>query len=158
MAVTGMDRKIARLAARTNHRKLAAWAADCAERVLPYYDESHPEDPRPREAVEAARAWVRTGAFRMADIRQASLAAHAAARGCEEFTPARSAARAAGQAVATAHAPLHSIAAAIYAATAIRDAAEPAGAGAAALKERRWQYRRLLAVRRRPAERRRSLK
>ena len=158
MAVTGMDEKIARLAARTDHRRLAAWAADCAERVLPYYDQARPEDPRPREAVEAARAWARTGVFRMADIRRTSLAAHAAARGCEGFTPARSAARAAGQAAATAHARLHSIAAAVYAATAIRDAAEPSRAGAATLKERRWQYRHLQAVGRRPAKRRRSLK
>ena len=44
--------------------------------------------------------------FKMADIRESSLAAHAAAREVKENDDAaRSAARAAGQAVATAHVP-----------------------------------------------------
>ena len=39
-----------------------------------------PKDDRPREAIEACRAWVHTGVFKMAAIRAASLGAHAAAR------------------------------------------------------------------------------
>jgi hypothetical protein len=65
----------------------------------------------------------------------------------EEHTAARSAARAAGHAIATAHVRTHSIAAAIYAATAVRDASGPADAEAAALREREWQYRHLATLR-----------
>lgn len=146
MAKTAMDRTIEELSDKTGHRTLAIWAADCAERALPYFEERRPGDDRPRKAIEALRAWVRTGVFRMADVRKASLDAHAAARELKEYDPARSAARAAGQAMATAHVPRHAIAAAIYAATAVRDATDSPDADAAALKERDWQYRHLLEL------------
>jgi hypothetical protein len=146
LAITRMDKSIAELAGRTNHRTLAVWAADCADRVLPYFEERHPEDDRPRKAIEAARAWVKTGVFRMADVRKVSLAAHAAARDIEEDDAARSAARAAGQAMATAHVPGHAIAAAVYAATAVRDATHSSDAEAATVRERDWQYRHLLML------------
>jgi hypothetical protein len=96
-------------------RTLAVWAADCAERVLPFFEKAYPKDNRPRKAIEACRTWVRTGVFRMADIRKASLSAHAAAREAKENNAACFAARAAGQAVATAHVPQHSFGAAYYA-------------------------------------------
>lgn len=144
MATSRMDKAIDKLARESEHRTLAAWAADCAERVLPLFEEKRPEDDRPRKAIEALRAWERTGVFRMADVRGASLAAHAAAREVAEDDAARSAARAAGQAMATAHVPTHSIAAAIYAATAVRDSADPLVAEEALEKEREWQYRHLI--------------
>ena len=146
LATTRMDKSIAELASRTNHRKLAIWAADCAERVLPYFEERCPEDHRPRKAIEAVRAWAQTGVFKMADVRKAALAAHAAAREVEEDNAARSAARAAGQALATAHVPTHAIAAAVYAATAVRDATNSSDADAATAKERNWQYQHLLEL------------
>lgn len=77
----------------------------------------------------------------MAVIRKASLDAHAAARAVGEGSAAYSAARAAGQAVATTHAKNHAIAAAIYAATAERNAAPDAPD--AARRERIWQLHRL---------------
>jgi hypothetical protein len=80
--------------------------------------------------------------FKMADIRGASLAAHAAAREAKENPAACFAARAAGQAVATAHIPQHAFGAAYYALKAIA-AADPAGAEAKTAKERNWQSRRL---------------
>jgi hypothetical protein len=146
IAVTSMDGPIEDLASRAEHRTLAIWAADCAERVLPYFEENSPEDTRPRTAIEACREWARTGVFRMADVRTTALAAHAAARAVQEDDAARSAARAAGQAMATAHVPAHAIAAARYAATAVRDAADPAVADVAATRERDWQYRHLLGL------------
>jgi hypothetical protein len=146
LAITSMDKIIAELAGRTNHRSLAIWATDCAERVLPYFEERHPKDNRPRKAIEAARAWAKTGVFKMADVRKTALAAHAAAREVEEDNAARSAARAAGQALATAHVPGHAIAAAIYAATAIRDATNSSYADAATAKERSWQYQHLIEL------------
>jgi hypothetical protein len=147
IAVTNLDEPIEELVRKTDHTTLAIWAADCAERVLPYFEETYPEDTRPRKAIEAIREWARTGVFRMADVRRTALAAHAAAREVPEYDPARSAARAAGQAMATAHVPAHAIAAALYAATAVRDAATADDAESATLQEREWQYRHLLRLR-----------
>jgi hypothetical protein len=146
LAVTSMDKPIAELASKTNHKTLAIWAADCAERVLLHFEEKYPEDTRPRKAIEACREWARTGVFRMADVRKTALAAHAAARDVTEDNAARSAARAAGQALATAHVPAHAIAAAMYAATSVRDSANPPDADSAATEERNWQYQHLLRL------------
>lgn len=139
-----LDKQIAELAGKTDKRTLAIWACDCAKRVLSYFEKKYPGDMRPRLAIEAGRAWIRTGVFKMAVIRGASLSAHAAAREASDDDVARSAARAAGQAVATAHAKGHSVVAAIYAATAIRDRVKPYLAVKAVMKERNWQYRHLL--------------
>ena len=117
---------------------MATWAADCAERVLPFFEAACPEDDRPRSAIEACRGWVRTGVFRMAEIRGASLAAHAAARDAKKNDAACFAARAAGQAVATAHVPQHAYGAAYYALKAVA-AANPANVA----REREWQAGRL---------------
>jgi immunity protein 5 of polymorphic toxin system len=125
-----------------DQRSMATWAADCAKRVLPFFEEAFQQDDRPRKAIEACRTWVRTGVFRMADIRGASLAAHAAARDVKENNAACLAARAAGQAVATAHVPQHAFGAAYYALKAVM-AADPEHAEANIAKERNWQSRRL---------------
>lgn len=143
---TSLDKQIAELAGTADHKTLAVWGCDCAERVLSYFETGFPEDDRPRLAIQAGRAWVRTGVFRMPDVRRASLAAHAAARAAQDDNAARSAARAAGQAVAASHVPSHAIAAAIYAATAVRDRASAADAIAAATEERQWQYQHLLEL------------
>ncbi|MFA5868482.1 MAG: putative immunity protein [Candidatus Bathyarchaeia archaeon] len=125
-----------------DQRSLAIWAADCAERVLPLFERAYPEDDRPRKAIEACRTWVRTGVFKMSEIRGASLAAHAAARVAKENDAACFAARAAGQAVATAHVPQHALGGAYYALKAIA-AADPTNAEANVAKERDWQAQRL---------------
>jgi len=117
---------------------MATWAADCAERVLPLFERAYPEDDRPRTAIEVCRTWVRTGVFRMAEIRGASLAAHAAARDADEGSAAHFAARAVGQAVATAHVPQHAYGGAYYALKAVA-AADPANAVANVAREREWQ-------------------
>jgi immunity protein 5 of polymorphic toxin system len=131
------------IVSKMDHKTLAVWAIDCAERVLPYFEEQYPEDHRPRNALETLQAWINTGAFKMAVIRKASLDSHAAAHDVGEDNAARSAARAAGQAVATAHVPTHSIGAAIYALQAIHRASDDA----AVAKERDWQYQHLLELR-----------
>jgi hypothetical protein len=105
-------------------RSLAACAADSAARVLPLFEEAFPGDDRPRRAIRACRAWIRTGEFKMSEIRAASLDAHAAARAAVDNEPAALAARAAGQAVATAHVSQHAFGAAYYALKAIA-AADP---------------------------------
>ena len=124
-----------------DQRLMATWAADCVERVLPFFEKAYPKDDRPRKAIEACRTWVRTGVFKMADIRGASLAAHAAAREAKENSAACFAARAAGQAVATAHVPQHAFGGAYYALKALV-AADPDNAEVKIAKERNWQSRR----------------
>ncbi|MBK8029139.1 MAG: hypothetical protein IPK17_06415 [Chloroflexi bacterium] len=132
----------------TDQKILAAWAIECAERVLPYFEQHDPQDRRPQIALETLQTWIDTGVFKMAVIRSASLGSHAAAREVGEDNPARSAARAAGQAVATAHVPVHAIGAAIYALQAVYRAVTEADADAAVMRERDWQYQRLVELRR----------
>lgn len=135
------------LVEKTDQKTLAVWAIDCAERVLPYFEDQYPNDHRPRQAIETLQTWIDTGVFKMVVIRKASLDSHAAARDVGADNPARSAARAAGQAVATAHVPTHSIGAAIYALQAIHRATDPLNADAAVAKQQDWQYQRLIELR-----------
>ena len=144
------DKPMEELVKGTDKKTLAIWAVYCAERILPYFEANYPNDHRPRNALIALRAWIATDVFRMADIRGASLAAHAAAREVGKDNAARSAARAAGQALATAHVLTHSLVAAYYAQQAIWRAAQPEKAEAAVAKERNWQYRHLLELREKP--------
>jgi hypothetical protein len=123
---------------RQDHRSLALWAADCAEHVLPYFEEKYPKDARPRRAVEAARSWAR-GEIRVGEARAAAVAAHAAARSADEGA-ARAAARAAGQAAGTPHMTGHAPHAAAYAAKAVTYAS---GSAAAVAEEREWQCQHL---------------
>ncbi len=113
------------------HRAFALWAAECAEHVLRYFEDSSTGDDRPRKAIEAARAWAR-GEIMTSEARKAALAAHAAAEGAPS-----AAARAAGHAAATAHVAGHAKGAALYAVKAA--AAAGAGADAAAAAEQEWQ-------------------
>ena len=137
------DGRIIELVKKTDKKYLAAWAIDCAERVLPYFEKKYPEDKRPRKAIETLQEWIKTGVFKMSVIRKASLDSHAAAREVGEDSPARSAARAAGQAVATAHVKTHSMGSAIYSLQAIYRATDSKKAEAAIEKERELQYERL---------------
>ena len=124
-----------------DQKSLATWAANCAERVLPFFEKAYPKDDRPRKAIETCRIWVRTGVFKMAVIRAASLTAHAAAREAKENNNAACfAARAAGQAVATAHVPQHAFGAPYYALKAVA-AADPANAEVNVAGEWNWQVR-----------------
>lgn len=123
-----------------DHKQLALWAADCAERVLPHFGARHPQDDRPRRAIEAVRAWVK-GERTVGEARVAAFAAHAAARDADGAA-ARAAARAAGHAAATAHVATHARHAAAYAAKAAA-AAIPNNGEMVAVAECDWQQRRL---------------
>lgn len=101
------------------HQTLTAWAADCAERVLFIFEEANPFDKRPREAVAAARSWIR-GELKMTEARKFAFAAHAAAREVVD-TQAIAAARSAGHAAATTHVATHAKYAASYALKAVKD-------------------------------------
>ncbi len=124
-----------------DQRALALWASDCAEHVLPYFEQEYPQDDRPRKAIEAVRAWVR-GEVRVGEVRAAAVAAHAAARDSDKGAP-RAAARAAGQAAGTAHMAGHAPHAAAYAVKVATYAAASTYAATAAAAELDWQYGRL---------------
>lgn len=128
---------------KNDHKLLALWAAECAERVMPFFEEKYPEDHHPGKAIETLREWIKTGEFKMSVIRGASLASHAAAREVnKEEKAACFAARAAGQAVATAHVPTHALGSALYPLKAIAYL-NPEDAKAAVTKERSWQLRKV---------------
>ena len=121
-------------------KELALWALDCAERVLPLFEEKYPDDKRPRKALETLKDWMNTGSFKMAVIRRASLDAHAAAKDAKEDY-AKYASHAAGQAVATAHVPTHALGSSVYAIRAV--AAYSGDVDECLIRERNWQLQHL---------------
>jgi hypothetical protein len=125
----------------SDHHLLALWAASCAEHVLDLFESARPTDPRPRQAIEQARAWVR-GEVKMTEARAAGGRAMGAARDLRGAP--RHAAYAAGQAGAVAHVAAHELGAAAYAIKAARAAAQGGEGGEAAARlECRWQREQL---------------
>ena len=123
-----------------DHHQLALWAAACAEHVLAHFEQARGDDPRPREAIEAARAWAR-GELPMMRTRAAGGHAMGAAR--DLVGAPRFAAYAAGQAAVVAHVPEHDLGAAAYGIKAAMAAAGPGRQEAARTAECRWQHARL---------------
>ncbi|OLF13635.1 putative immunity protein [Actinophytocola xanthii] len=119
-----------------DHHLLALWAASCAEHVLHLFEAARPTDPRPRQAIEHARAWVR-GEVGMMRARAAGGHAMGAARDLRGA--ARHAAYAAGQAGAVAHVAAHELGAAAYAIKAVRAAVPDDQSDAAGRLECQWQ-------------------
>ena len=120
----------------SDHHLLALWAASCAEHVLDGFESVRPEDLRPRQAIEAARAWTR-GEIPMMQAR--SVGGHAMGAARDLSGAARHAAYAAGQAAVVAHVAAHELGAAAYAIKAAR-AAAPEGEGESVGRlECRWQ-------------------
>jgi len=119
-----------------DHHLLAVWAADCAEHVLPLFEEARPGDDRPRRAIDLGRAWAR-GEVSMTEARAAGGHANAAAR--ELSGAARHAAFAAGQAGVVAHVAAHELGAAAYAIKAVWAASDEGERVDAGRQECRWQ-------------------
>ena len=139
--------RITRMLGTWNERTARLFACDCAERVLPLFERSYPNDSRPREAIETARRFANSqataeelAAARVAARAVAWAAARAAAwavawdaAGDAARVAARDAARVAAWAVAWA------------AARAVAgDAARVAAGDAAWAAEREWQTQRLM--------------
>jgi hypothetical protein len=119
-----------------DHQMLALWAASCAEHVLDLFESVRPGDPRPRQAIEHARAWVR-GEVTMMQARAAGGHAMGAARDLRGA--ARHAAYAAGQAGVVAHVAAHELGAAAYAIKAAGAAAPEGLSDDAGRLECQWQ-------------------
>ncbi|HEY3438265.1 MAG TPA: hypothetical protein VGK35_11325 [Actinotalea sp.] len=125
-----------------HHQLLAQWAVVCAEHVLPLFERAQPDDPRPREALGVAHAWIRRE-VPMTVAHNTAFIANAAARGLPGA--AKFAALSAGQAVAVAHVAAHALGAAAYAIRATMAEAPADGAEQARLQERDWQRDRIPA-------------
>lgn len=123
-----------------DHQLLALWAGTCAEHVVRFFESARPSDPRPRHAIEQARAWAH-GEILMSRAREAAGHAMAAAR--DLSGPARHAAYAAGQAAAVAHVAAHELGAAAYAIKAVRAAAPEGEIARAGRLECQWQREQL---------------
>lgn len=129
--MAGTGRRAMKTIDKNEHRLLVLWAVECAEHVLPDFENKHPGDDRPRKALETVHRWV-NGESKTSEVRKVAFASHAAAR--DATSPeAIAAARSAGHAAATAHAPGHAIHAASYA---IKASGDP-------MAEREWQLHKL---------------
>ncbi len=124
----------------TDHQLLALWAATCAEHVLHLFESVQPLDLRPRQAIEAARAWTR-GELKMMETR--ALGGHAMGAARDLHESARFAAYAAGQAAVVAHVAAHELGAAAYAIKATRADAPKGESENFGRLECHWQRERL---------------
>jgi hypothetical protein len=116
----------------------AFWATACAEHVLYLFEEEHPEDVRPRVALEAVKAWMRNK-ISVGEARRAAFAAHEAAK--KAYSPgAVYAAHACGHAAASVYIKTNAPHAANYAIRAV------CAAGADLNEEKLWQYEKLLEI------------
>lgn len=112
-------RSLVKLIETQSKSTLANWAVDYSERVLlPLWGKHYPDDPRPQNALKAAREWL-SGKIKLQEARKAILQCHAAAREAENNHVARSAARAIGQSASTVHSARHCIGLALYGALAV---------------------------------------
>lgn len=118
-----------------DRRLVAAWAADCAERVLGLFEAESPGDERPRALIAWTRAFARGELNTAEEIRRRFAGGVGASD--VKAPAAAAAAGAAGQAVAVCHMGAHALGAAGYAAKAagLADPDRPEAVG----DEIRWQ-------------------
>lgn len=124
-----------------DRRLVAAWAADCAERVLGLFEAEAPGDDRPRAAIGRARAFARGELNTAEEIRRRFVGGVPV--GEVKAPAAAAAARSAGQAVAVCHMGAHALGAAAYA---VKAAGLAAPDRPEAVKDEiRWQLSHLTA-------------
>jgi hypothetical protein len=129
-----------------DHRRLAIWAALCAEHVLGLFEGEQPDDERPRRAIEAVRAWAR-GEISVNDSKRSAWESNNAAREAGRrqaaaprgLAAAKLAALSAGQAAAVSHVAAHDLGAAAYAIRAAMAAAEGTEEDGVGRREWEWQ-------------------
>lgn len=103
--------------ANVQRRAAVLWALDLAEEIAEGISRAHPEDGRPRRAVQAARQWA-SGSIRMPIAQRAILDCHAAAR--EAASPADAARlHAVAQGCSVVHTVGHALGLPIYELTAL---------------------------------------
>lgn len=98
---------------------LISWAVDYAEQfILPVFIKHLPSDPRPQNAINAAREWLR-GEIKLPAAKAVILDCHASAREAEAIPAAQAAARAIGQCASTIHSARHCIGLPLYGSIAV---------------------------------------
>jgi hypothetical protein len=100
-----------------NHKQQIKWSIYCAEQVIKIYEDKYPNDDRPRKAIAAAKAYLKS------PTKENKAAAYAAAN-ADAYAAARAAAYAAYAAAYAAYAANAAYAAANAAAYAARAAAD----------------------------------
>ncbi len=118
-----------------DRRVTAAWAADCAERVLWLFESEAPDDDRPRDGIARARAFAAGDLDAAGEIRRRFVAGRASQ--AVASPAAKAAAWSAGQAAGVAHMGAHALGAAAYAAKA--QALSAPGSALAGDEEISWQ-------------------
>lgn len=99
-----------------DRRLVAAWVADCVERVLGLFEAEAPDDDRPQALIVRTRAFARGELNTAEEIRRRF--AGGVGAGDVKTPAALAVAHAAGQAVAVCHMGAHALSAAAYAAQA----------------------------------------
>jgi len=101
-------------------KTICNWCLDYAEaKILPIFEKHCPDDPRPRNALRAARDYL-DGKMKFPEVKNIILnECHAAARELDANPVAQAAARACGQASAVVHTLSHSLGLYFYGAAAI---------------------------------------
>lgn len=109
--------ELLQLIEQANRRALILWALELAEETARELAEKHPEDPRPREAIAASKAWA-SGEIKMSIAKQAILNCHAMAK---ELTNSAETSRchAVGQACSVVHTAGHALGYPMYELTVI---------------------------------------
>ncbi|HUU77860.1 MAG TPA: Imm5 family immunity protein [candidate division Zixibacteria bacterium] len=135
---------IRELIEKQKHMTLVLWTIECAKSVLPIFEEKYPNDKRPREAVEAAKAWA-YGEIKMPVAKKAAHATHNAATAVSKENPsACAAARAMGHVIGTIHVETHAMGFVMYSITAFIYASEQKNADEIIAEKSSWLYERLL--------------
>jgi len=130
------------LASKQDQIVLVKWAADCAERVLCYFEEYFTEDNNPKNAIKTCRTWIDQDVS-VTEARKRAFESHETARNIEMINiSACYAARSAAQAVSTIHVSGHAVHAATYAVKA-KFYKENTNRDEEVEIERTWQYKRL---------------
>ena len=105
------------LIVRQNHRALVLWALDFVQESVEDFETRHPDELRPREALQAAHDWA-TGAIKMRPAQRKILDCHAVAKELE--SPVDIAlVHAIGQACSVVHTAGHALGYPMYELTAI---------------------------------------
>ena len=90
-----------------SHRTMVLWALDLAAESVAKLEEKYPDEPRPKEALEAARAWA-AGMIKMRLAQRKILDCHAFAKGIDSREDI-ALCHAIGQACAVVHTAGHAI-------------------------------------------------
>ncbi|MDR0372941.1 MAG: hypothetical protein LBI79_05225 [Nitrososphaerota archaeon] len=109
-----------RLIETQNKTTLAHWCIDYTRTyILSIYEKAYPNDPRPKNALDAADEWL-AGDVKLSYVKNIILnECHVAAREAKDNPAAQAAARTCGQVAASIHTPTHSLGLVLYGALAV---------------------------------------